>query len=94
MIPLNERIYDAVEQSRSQGEAVPLNIRPDELAEALKELWRLATVTGATFVRPANISPLDGSVIVFARTPGEAGGTWAWKLRLLIGLAPTAVPNS
>lgn len=89
MTPLNERIYAAVEQSRAQCALVPVYIRPDELSETMKELWRLATVTGTKFVRPTTISPSDVSVIVFARSQDAAPGTWLWKLRLLIGLAPT-----
>lgn len=88
MTPLNERIYEAVEQSRARCALVPVYIRPDELNETLKELWRLATVTGTRFVRPTTISPSDVSVIVFARAQGAAQDTWSWKLRLLIGLGP------
>ena len=88
MIPLHERIYAAVEQSRTECSVVPVHVRPDELSEAMKELWRLATVTGTKFVRPTTVSPSDVSLIVFARPQGAVSGTWTWKLRLLIGLAP------
>lgn len=90
MTVLTDRLSSAVAQSRTQGAVVPVPIRPDELDEVLTALWRVTTASGTELVRPREINPIDDSVTVFARIPGAPRGVWLWKLRLLIGLAPTA----